>query len=105
MLFRLPFSTVSKFGRFFAELESDLDTLKVSNFGVTIPSLEDVFLKVGEDHSVTPTEGSIAGIGADRKYEPYFMAQVIGIAWRKLAYAMHDLVTAALLILPIGAGL
>lgn len=51
--------------------------------GVTISSLEDVFLKVGEDHSVTPDEDqgvalskTLAGIGADRSYQPSFNSQV-----------------------------
>lgn len=54
----LPFSAVKYFSSFFETLESKLPSFKVSNFGVTITSLEDVFLKVGEDHSVTPKSDS-----------------------------------------------
>lgn len=44
--YTLPFEAVSQFGPFFLELENNLKNLCVSKYGVTITSLEDVFLKV-----------------------------------------------------------
>jgi hypothetical protein len=46
ILFTLPFPSAKMFGGFFTALEKALDELHVTNFGVTITSLEDVFLKV-----------------------------------------------------------
>jgi ATP-binding cassette, subfamily A (ABC1), member 3 len=100
----LPFTSVKHFGAFFDSLETSgqLQSLDVQSFGVTITSLEDVFLKVGEDHSVTPKDQSAElGIGSDRTYTPYFTAQLFGIIYRKLNYAIHDYVTFALVGVPI----
>lgn len=104
VLYNLPFHTVKQFGPFFTELEQNLVKLNVSNFGVTITSLEDVFLKVGEDHTVTPTINKANGIGADRNYQTNLTSQIIGLAKRKLTYCMNDFITIPLLLLPIAAG-
>jgi ATP-binding cassette subfamily A (ABC1) protein 3 len=106
VLYSLPFNTVSKFGVFFTALEDALVKFNVTNFGVTITSLEDVFLKVGEDHTVTPQkiDGS-TGIGAATNYHANFTSQVIGLAQRKLTYAMNDFITLPLICLPIGASI
>jgi hypothetical protein len=69
----LPFESVKYFGQFFTKLENNLGDLGLTNFGVTITSLEDVFLKVGEDHTVTPTGEGNRGIGSDRQYQSNFM--------------------------------
>lgn len=100
-VFVLPFGSVFSFGNFFTMLQNRLEELKVSNYGVTITSLEDVFLKVGEDHTVTPHSQFARGIGSARVYHSNFISQVIGIAKRKLSYAMNDFVTLPLLGLPI----
>jgi ABC-type multidrug transport system ATPase subunit len=99
-MYSLPFSTVSKFGEFFTRLDSNLKALSVSTYGINITSLEDVFLKVGEDHSVTPQVTS-HGIGKNRVFESNFSSQVIGISRRKLTYALNDFTTIPLLLLPI----
>jgi ATP-binding cassette subfamily A (ABC1) protein 3 len=44
--YTLPFDSIGKFGRFFINLEENLSQFCVSKYGVTITSLEDVFLKV-----------------------------------------------------------
>jgi hypothetical protein len=103
-LYSLPFNTVNKFGPFFTKLENSINTLGVTNFGVTITSLEDVFLKVGEDHSVTPSLNKEYGIGT-RKYESNMMSQIIAICARKLIYAKNDFVTIPLLGVPIAAAI
>ncbi|RYH22368.1 ATP-binding cassette domain-containing protein [archaeon] len=105
VLYNLPFHTVQQFGPFFTELEQNLGKLSVSNFGVTITSLEDVFLKVGEDHTVTPTINNAYGIGADRNYNTNLTSQIIGLAKRKLSYCLNDFITIPLLLLPIAAGI
>jgi ATP-binding cassette, subfamily A (ABC1), member 3 len=74
-VYMLPFDSIKHFGAFFTRLSAELDTLQVKKFGVMITSLEDVFLKVGEDHSVTPQVGHDylpKGIGAERAYASNF---------------------------------
>ena len=93
-LYSLPFTTVHKFGNFFTALEDSVAKLHISSFGLSITSLEDVFLKVGEDHTVTPTgDMAMIGIGADRVYDVNFTSQVIAMVKRKLTYARNDLTT------------
>jgi ATP-binding cassette subfamily A (ABC1) protein 3 len=102
--YSLPFSTVKQFGPFFTQLETRVSSLHVSNFGVTITSLEDVFLKVGEDHSVTPSLNLEYGIGT-RKYESNMLSQIIAICNRKLLYALNDFVTIPLVGVPVAAAI
>lgn len=104
ILYSLPFDTVSKFGPFFTDLEENFKKFNLSNFGVNITTLEDVFLKVGEDHTVTPGEVTGYGIGADRVYKSNLYSQIIGVAYRKLSYAMNDFITIPLILLPVAAG-
>lgn len=104
VLFILPFNTSAKFGIFFEQLESCYPQFNVKNYGVTITSLEDVFLKVGEDHSVKPSaeqDKIVLGIGADQIYSPTFLSQIVGIIYRRLSYALHDYITLALVGLPL----
>lgn len=106
ILYSLPFDSVKLFGALFSQLEMEnfLEQFGVTNFGVTITSLEDVFLKVGEDHTVTPNVDSLQnfGIGA-RSYEVNYFSQVIGITKRKLTYAINDFTTLPLILLPVAA--
>lgn len=44
--YTLPFDSVTKFGQFFMELDNNFHKFCVSKYGITITSLEDVFLKV-----------------------------------------------------------
>lgn len=100
----LPFNSIKSFGKLFSDLENNLESrFHVKNFNILITSLEDVFLKVGEDHSVVPTSTASIGIGSATAYQTSFLSQVIGLCGRKLKYAMNDISTLALLILPIGA--
>jgi hypothetical protein len=105
VIYSLPFDSVKLFGPFFSALEKGLNEHDVSNFGVTITSLEDVFLKVGEDHSVTPKEAVLLGIGSDRSYNTNFLSQIIGLVKRKLHYASNDFITIPFLALPIIASI
>mmetsp|Transcript_13128 Transcript_13128/g.14208 ORF Transcript_13128/g.14208 Transcript_13128/m.14208 type:complete len:1376 (-) Transcript_13128:742-4869(-) len=114
IIYALPFSAIESFGRFFQSLEKEIQSFSFvkEGFNVMITTLEDVFLKVGQDHTVTPknfndNEGeegnkkNIVGIGLDRAYEPTFLSQTIGIINRRLLYAWNDWFTIALLLLPI----
>ena len=48
----LPFDQVAQFPPLFEALDSSLDQFQVAGYGVTITSLEEVFLKVGGDHDL-----------------------------------------------------
>jgi ABC-type multidrug transport system ATPase subunit len=105
VIYELPFDSVAYFGAFFTILEGDLYKYHVSNFGVTITSLEDVFLKVGEDHSVKPKAETGAGIGNLQQFESSLVRQTLGMMKRKLDYARKDFVTIPLLALPSIVGI
>ncbi|KAH8049163.1 ATPase [Aureococcus anophagefferens] len=67
----LPFGSEKKFGAFFDALDAKLGALDVTTYGLTITSLEEVFLKVGADESVAPSRPSDAArIGAGRAHAP-----------------------------------
>ena len=46
---RLPFSESSKFNNLFTEIDSNMDNLGIKSYGISITTLEDVFIKVGEN--------------------------------------------------------
>jgi len=79
LIYILPFANIKYFGDFFLSLEQNLERLRVASFGVALPSLEDVFLTVGADHSVRPRSSvKIGGIGSERRHQANFSSQVIG---------------------------
>jgi hypothetical protein len=68
--------------------------------------MEDVFLKVGEDHSVKPNQQLMEehGIGKNTEFQPNFFSQTYGIFMRRLMIAVQDYyVTVPLLALPLAA--
>jgi hypothetical protein len=87
----------------FASLFSELESLGGGGggFGLSITSLEQVFLKVGCDASVAPNPRLCNSVG-EQRFAFSLTRQVVGIARRRLAYAANDLVTIPLLLLPIG---
>ena len=97
----IGFEEVAKFGKYFKTLESKAASQGVESFGVTITSLEDVFLEVGGDHNVVPDfETFQVGIGAT-KYEFSIMRQIFGIIQRKLFVAINDLTVYCMVLFPI----
>jgi len=103
----LPYSEIGMFGQLFTAFESSYEKLNLKNFNIMITTLEDVFLSVGEDHTVTPkNDGTeLAGIGAGRNYTPSFFSQVYGMMMRKLKYAMNDFTTLPLIALPMATAI
>lgn len=47
--YNVPFEAAGRFPPMFAEFDASLETLGINSYGVAITSLEDVFLKVGEE--------------------------------------------------------
>jgi hypothetical protein len=52
MTIQIPNDCVKNFGTFFTEFEKSLSELGVDSYGITLSTLEDVFLKIG--HSLDP---------------------------------------------------
>ena len=50
ILYRLPFESSNKFSNVFKKLDSDKNNLKIETFGVSVTTLEEVFLKIGNNH-------------------------------------------------------
>ena len=45
--FQIPNSLSGKFKDFFSKFDSELDTLGIRSYGISVTTLEEVFLKVG----------------------------------------------------------
>jgi ATP-binding cassette subfamily A (ABC1) protein 3 len=60
----LPKLSAAKFPALFGELEKRQDVLGIESFGVSVTTIEEVFMKVGEDDVPTAGSGSVAGQGA-----------------------------------------
>lgn len=97
----LPFDEVGSFSKLFLQLDDEKQRhdIGIDNFGVNITSLEDVFIKVGGDHTVVPT--TTAGIQGERKYSSTLTTQTFGIIYRRLAYGRNDFVTQCMIIFPL----
>ena len=104
--YNLPYEQVGEFGSFFTKLDSDILSKECnpSSYGISITTMEDVFLRVGKDETVIPDYNALSkvGIGSDNVYEVSMFSQLVGIVTRKLTYAMNDIGTLALLGLPVG---
>eukprot|EP00004_Rigifila_ramosa_P025834 TRINITY_DN7830_c0_g1_i1.p1 TRINITY_DN7830_c0_g1~~TRINITY_DN7830_c0_g1_i1.p1 ORF type:complete len:1646 (-),score=406.48 TRINITY_DN7830_c0_g1_i1:239-4567(-) len=54
--YRLPLGSVSKFSDFFAHLESEKESVGISGFGLSLTTLEDVFLAIAAETHVKDNE-------------------------------------------------
>ncbi|KAF2072348.1 hypothetical protein CYY_006343 [Polysphondylium violaceum] len=61
--FRLPTSSMPSFVRFFRDLESNKQSLGIQTFGISITTMEEVFLRIGQEAIVNDHSGG----GADKK--------------------------------------
>ena len=48
--YKLPFDQTGTFSKVFAELEDNKDKIKLNNYGISVTTLEEVFLKIGHDN-------------------------------------------------------
>ena len=51
MTFQIPSHLASAFSEFFAKFDEDLDGLGIRSYGISVPTLEDVFLRVTNEKS------------------------------------------------------
>jgi ABC-type multidrug transport system ATPase subunit len=105
VVYCLPFDQAPKFGPFLQSLgtpEEQMQRYGVSNYGVNISDLEEVFLSVGSDASVTPEPiaPDTAGIGGNTIYSPTMPMQLVAVAMRRLFCALHDFITIPMVLLP-----
>ena len=101
----LPLEALPRFAAFFKSLDANLGELRIASYGLTITSLEEVFLAVGADATVAPkkaSDGDIA-IGTGRKYAASFPVQVMGLAKKRLDAAPNDAKILSLVFLPFAA--
>ncbi|KYQ89278.1 ABC transporter A family protein [Tieghemostelium lacteum] len=54
--YRLPTDSLNRFVEFFRHLEDIKMSLGVSNFGISVTTLEEVFLRLGKEHIDDPTD-------------------------------------------------
>ena len=117
LVFVLPFDAVANFGQFFDELDLQLVNFGVQGYSVAITDLEEVFLKVGEDHTLRDSKADGAGligaagangaelttaeIGARSDYVPSLLGQAQGLWKKRVSSAMNDVKTIPLIMLPI----
>jgi len=59
VVYNVPFESANKFPQMFEEFDKSLVNLGISSYGVAVTSLEDVFLKVNEDHNKSMEEEGI----------------------------------------------
>jgi ATP-binding cassette subfamily A (ABC1) protein 3 len=105
VVYELPFESIGYFGPFFTRLETDISKFNVSNFGITLTSLEDVFLQVGEDQDSKPKPITGEGIGNKHHFSSSFPRQVLAMMSRRLMYARKDFITVPLIGLPIAVAI
>ena len=109
LVFVLPFSAVKSFKAFFTDFEAQLSGFQIIGFGVSITSLEEVFLKVGGDHDLE----EFAATSADKEQtsrslegahgEPSLRTQVYGLWWKRIGTSLVDFKrTVPLLCFPVG---
>lgn len=101
----LPRDGIAKYPAFFTALDDRKTALGIANYGLTITTLEEVFLAVGADETVAPGAWdqyhNDLRIGGGRQFFASTATQIAGIVEKKLRIAARDYRTAALLFLPI----
>lgn len=50
--FLIPLGLSHKFKDFFSEFDKALDDLEIKSYGISVTTLEEVFLRVGSHHSI-----------------------------------------------------
>ncbi|KAF4670224.1 hypothetical protein FOZ61_001242 [Perkinsus olseni] len=101
---QVPYSCASSFPKIFEGLEDCKSADQITSYGISISSMEDVFLNVARRSS--PSSDSIGkGLGDDAyeiELKPTFSQQVRGLLMRRLVYAYRNWVgTLAALLIPM----
>jgi len=71
MTFQIPMSLSSKFKEFFMDFDQKLEDLGIRSYGISITTLEEVFLRVGHGNHIGQETKNENLIGSpDRKIRP-----------------------------------
>lgn len=104
----LGFDQVVHFGKYFNDLQQISKSLGIDSYGITVTSMEDVFLSIGGDEDMLPDQDIAKtdhdGIG-ESKYDFDIVMQISGMALRKWSNAKHDFVCWSMLLLPMVSSL
>jgi hypothetical protein len=55
--FQIPHHLSTEFQSFFQEFDKNLDSLDIRSYGIQVPTLEDVFLRVTKEKEQAPIDG------------------------------------------------
>lgn len=112
LVFTLPFDAVSEFGAFFNELDKSLGDLGLSEYGVSVTSMEDVFLQVGREGR-KKRAGSLAvqkeeeskmedevRFGVENQQRASLRTQILVMIRKRLWTARNDYRTIFMLVIP-----
>ncbi|KAF1787671.1 P-loop containing nucleoside triphosphate hydrolase [Phytophthora cactorum] len=122
--FQLPLQSSSKFATMFAEMDRQLQTLGLLSYGVSVTTLEEVFIKVAElgdennQHTLGKHAARMNSAGSDGFYQPcdeiittesIFQRHLRALLLKRFRYAKRDkkaiIYVAALPVLLIAVGL
>lgn len=91
IIYNIPFEASAQFPQMFKELDQSLEVIGISSYGIAVTSLEDVFLKVGEDHIGKMEEDEGANqFSISRDSQKSFFKNVIAVVLKVWLQALRN---------------
>ena len=93
----LPYSSLLSFSGYFSALDENVETLNVANYGVAMPTLEEVFLRTGGDHDLEHKIASNHCVESAIETcelpdsDASVLRQVFGLSMKRINIARNDL--------------
>uniref|UniRef100_A0A336MK43 CSON001010 protein n=1 Tax=Culicoides sonorensis TaxID=179676 RepID=A0A336MK43_CULSO len=81
----------SVFRSIFADIEENTDSLKITSYGVSLTTLEEVFLKVGSDSNAIDSEENGNGLIASDRRWPLIVNQSYAMILKKYYYNIRNI--------------
>jgi hypothetical protein len=81
MTFQLPFSASAKFQGLFEHIDDNETTLGVQSYGVSVTTLEEVFIKVRNDSWMCWETSFLNNIAVVRCVDSSSLRDLLGCAW------------------------
>eukprot|EP00605_Chrysophyceae_sp_TOSAG23-4_P000940 GSChrysophyteH1.ASY1.ANO1.1040.1 assembled CDS len=98
--FQLPFSASSLFPKLFSEIEASMDNLGLESYGISVTTLEEVFIKITRNTHTNQTAQkgldnqteklSLSKEDEDKNFD-YFIQHVIALQKKRFFYFVRDL--------------
>lgn len=102
MIYNIPFEASAQFPQMFEELDDTMDKIGISSYGIAITSLEDVFLKVGEERHKLERAEVGNGFSISTSAERSFFKNVRAVAVKIWLQALrHPRVIILEILLPL----